>query len=77
MIPVIPITEYKNGYYPASHQENSPGPIPIFQKIKPFNVSRGNKIGQIKTYHHNYEFSMEIKHLVHSQRAFILQGKLT
>ena len=49
---------------------------PIFEKIKPFNVSKGYKIGEIKTYHHNYEFSMEIFHKANSQGR-ILQGKLT
>lgn len=50
--------------------------IPIFQKIEPFKISRRYKIGEIKSYHHNYEFSMEIKHQSNSQYGRI-QGKLT
>ena len=66
----MPNTESQSGY-------KSPDPIPIFQKIGPFKISRGYKIGEIKSYHHNYEFSMEIKHQSNSQYERILQGKLT
>ena len=51
-------------------------PKPIFEKIQAFNVSKGYKIGEFKTYHHNYEFSMEIKHQA-SSNTRVLQGKLT
>ena len=50
-------------------------PEPIFEKKQPYNVTRGYKIGEIKSYHHNYEFSMEIKHGT-SSNARILQGLL-
>jgi len=48
---------------------------PIFEKKQAFNVTQGYKIGEIKSYHHNYEFSMEIKHGA-SSNARILQGIL-
>ena len=48
---------------------------PIFEKIQAFNVSTGYKIGEIKSYYPNYEFSMEIKHQVNTY-AYILQGPL-
>ena len=51
-------------------------PKPILEKIQAFNVSRGYKIGEFKTYHHNYEFSMEIKHQAASNSR-ILQGKFS
>ena len=51
-------------------------PKPIFEKIQAFNVSTGYKIGEIKSYHPNYEFSMEIKHQVNSY-GYILQGLLS
>merc|ERR1712126_627223 len=35
--------------------------------------SRGYKIGEIKSYHRNYEFSMEIQHQSNSQYERILQ----
>ena len=49
---------------------------PIFEKIQAFNVTKGYKIGELKAYHHNYEFSMEIKHQA-SSHARIFHGKLT
>ena len=49
--------------------------LPLFQKLQAFNVSTGYKIGEIKSYHHNYEFSMEIKHSLNSY-GYILQGNL-
>ena len=49
---------------------------PIFEKKQAFNVTRGYKIGEIKSYHHNYEFSMEIKHASSSSVGRILQGLL-
>ena len=61
---------------PASHHDHSPGPIPIFQKIGQFSVSPGYKIGEIKSYYHNYELSMEIKHQA-DLNGYSLQGKLT
>ena len=48
---------------------------PIFEKNAVFNVSAGYKIGDFKSYHHNYEFSMEIKHQ-NRNYGKILQGKL-
>ena len=30
--------------------------------VGPFNASLNNKIGEIKNYYHNYEFSMELKY---------------
>ena len=51
-------------------------PKPIFEKIQAFNVTKGYKIGELKAYHHNYEFSMEIKHQA-SSSARIFHGKLT
>ena len=33
-----------------------------FEKIEPFRASSNNKIGEITTYYHNYEFSMEVKY---------------
>ena len=51
-------------------------PKPIMEKNQAFNVSRGFKIGEFTTYHHNYEFSMEIKHQTASNGR-ILQGKFT
>ena len=50
---------------------------PIFEKNAVFDVSTGYKIGEIKSYYHNYEFSMEIKNRVkHQSNGRILQGKL-
>ena len=46
---------------------------PIFEKNTTFNVSTGFKIGEIRSYHHNYEFSMEVKHQVKSY-GYLLQG---
>ena len=61
---------------PAIYPDHSPGSIPIFQKIEPFSVSAEYKIGEIKSYHHNYEFSMEIKHQA-DLNWYTLKGKLT
>ena len=58
---------------PVETTTASPGLKPIFEKMKPFNVTRGYKIGEIKSYHHNYEFSMEVKHQK-SYDGIILQG---
>ena len=51
-------------------------PKPIFEKLQAFNVSRGYKIGEFKTYNHNYEFSMELKHETKATAARVLQGIL-
>ena len=58
---------------PVKTTTSSAGPKPIFEKMKPFNVTKGYKIGEIKSYHHNYEFSMEVKHQK-SYDGIILQG---
>merc|ERR1712131_538203 len=57
---------------PVETTTASPGPKPIFEKMKPFNVTRGYKIGEIKSYHHNYEFSMEVKHGASSTGASVI-----
>ena len=73
------LKETKNHLEESLNQLQSPEtktPKPIFEKIQAFNVSTGYKIGEIKSYHPNYEFSMEIKHQVNSY-GYILQGLLT
>ena len=51
-----------------------PDPRLKFENIGPIRVSVNNKIGEITEYHHNYEFSMEIKHKGFSGVAQVLQG---
>ena len=55
---------------------SSTRPKPIFEKLQAFNVSRGFKIGEFRTYYHNYEFSMELKHQTKATAARVLQGIL-
>ena len=33
----------------------------MVEKVGPFKASRGNKIGEIIKYYHNYEFSMDLR----------------
>ena len=51
-----------------------PDPRLKFENIGPIRVSKNNKIGEITEYHHNYEFSMEVKHESSTGTAQVLQG---
>ena len=66
------LKETKNHLEESLNQLQSPEtktPKPIFEKIQAFNVSTGYKIGEIKSYHPNYEFSMNSVR-PHRTRAF-------